>query len=64
VCEDQRGLGLAVQLLHEAFDRQHARGRTRAGLSTDSRTGALGLYQRVGMSVIREFAGHSLRVSA
>lgn len=32
-------------------------GRTRLGLSTDSRTGALGLYQRVGMQVVREYAG-------
>jgi GNAT superfamily N-acetyltransferase len=62
VREDQRGRGLGVQLLHEAFERFAARGRTRFGLSTDSRTGALGLYLRVGMHVEREFTGHSLTV--
>jgi GNAT superfamily N-acetyltransferase len=60
VREDQRGRGLGVQLLHETFERFAANGRTTFGLSTDSRTGALGLYQRVGMRVVREFTGHSL----
>jgi ribosomal protein S18 acetylase RimI-like enzyme len=59
---DRQGNGIGTLLLAECFARFAARGRTSAGLSTDSRTGALGLYQRVGMHVIREFAGHALRV--
>lgn len=46
-----RGQGLAQALLADAFDRCRARGATRCELSTDSRTGALGLYLKVGMQV-------------
>ncbi len=59
---DRQGRGIGTTLLAECFERFASRGRTTAGLSTDSRTGALGLYERVGMRVIREFAGHSLSV--
>lgn len=59
---DRQGRGIGTMLLGEAFARIAANGGTRAGLSTDSRTGALGLYQRVGMRVVREFTGHSLRL--
>ena len=48
---DQRGLGLARALLVDGFARGRARGATRSELSTDSRTGALGLYERIGMGV-------------
>lgn len=48
---DRRGLGLARALLVDGFARGRARGATRSELSTDSRTGALGLYERVGMVV-------------
>lgn len=51
VTREHRGLGLARALLVDAFARGRARGRTRCELSTDSRTGALGLYEKVGMSV-------------
>ncbi len=51
VTREHRGLGLARALLVDAFTRGRARGRTRCELSTDSRTGALGLYEKVGMSV-------------
>ncbi|MEP6798039.1 MAG: GNAT family N-acetyltransferase [Lapillicoccus sp.] len=51
VRKDQRGLGLARALLVDGFERGRARGATRSELSTDSRTGALGLYERVGMVV-------------
>jgi ribosomal protein S18 acetylase RimI-like enzyme len=51
VRRDQRGLGLARALLVDAFERARARGATVSELSTDSRTGALGLYEHVGMSV-------------
>lgn len=59
---DRQGGGIGTLLLAECFERFAARGRTSAGLSTDSRTGALGLYQRVGMHVIREFAGYVLTI--
>lgn len=51
VRRDRRGLGLARALLADAFANARAHGATRATLSTDSRTGALQLYQRVGMEV-------------
>lgn len=46
-----RHRGIARALLHEAFRAFHQRGKTSCGLGTDSRTGALSLYERVGMSV-------------
>jgi GNAT superfamily N-acetyltransferase len=46
-----RGKGLAQALLADAFGRARERGATRSELSTDSRTGALDLYLRVGMEV-------------
>lgn len=48
-----RGLGKA--LLIESFRRFHADGRRLCGVSTDSRTGALGLYEAVGMHVRRSY---------
>jgi len=42
-------------LLADAFSTARRRGRRRAELSTDSRTGALSLYQRVGMQVRLSF---------
>jgi len=48
---DQRGRGLAQALLVDAFAAARERGATRSELSTDSRTGALGLYEKVGMVV-------------
>jgi mycothiol synthase len=49
--KDQRNQGLAQALLADAFGAARANGATRATLSTDSRTGALELYLRVGMRV-------------
>ena len=46
-----RGRGLAQALLADAFSRARDRGATRSELSTDSRTGALDLYLKVGMEV-------------
>jgi ribosomal protein S18 acetylase RimI-like enzyme len=40
-----------------AAGREH--GATRAELSTDSRTGALGLYERVGMRVRQTFVHYA-----
>jgi mycothiol synthase len=51
VRRDQRHRGLAQALLVDAFAEGRSRGATRQSLSTDSRTGALGLYQKVGMEV-------------
>ncbi len=51
VRRDQRGRGLAQALLADAFAAARAHGAQRSELSTDSRTGALSLYERVGMLV-------------
>lgn len=51
VRRDRRGAGLAQALLADSFERTRAHGATRSELSTDSRTGALGLYEKVGMQV-------------
>ena len=48
---DQRNRGIAQALLVDSFAQARAHGTTTSELSTDSRTGALGLYQRVGMVV-------------
>lgn len=46
-----RGRGLAQALLADAFGQARQQGATRSELSTDSRTGALDLYLKVGMEV-------------
>lgn len=51
VRRDARGQGLARALLVDAFATAREHGATRCELSTDSRTGALGLYEKVGMQV-------------
>ncbi|HET6560330.1 MAG TPA: GNAT family N-acetyltransferase [Marmoricola sp.] len=51
VRKDRRGLGLARSLLADAFGLARDHGATRSELATDSRTGALGLYEKVGMVV-------------
>jgi GNAT superfamily N-acetyltransferase len=50
-----RGRGLGRALLQESFRRFWELGRRQCGVSTDSRTGALGLYEHVGMSVRRSY---------
>jgi ribosomal protein S18 acetylase RimI-like enzyme len=52
VRRDQRGQGLAQALLVDAFEQGRRHGAPRSGLSTDSRTGALSLYEKVGMKVV------------
>lgn len=49
VARAHRGRGLAGALLLHAFATAHARGRRTCSLWTDTRTGALGLYEHVGM---------------
>ena len=46
-----RGQGLAQALLADAFAQAREHGATRSELSTDSRTGALDLYLKLGMEV-------------
>ena len=55
VRSDQRGRGLARALLADAFERARSDGAVRSELSTDSRTGALGLYEKVGMVVTKTY---------
>jgi mycothiol synthase len=50
---DQRGLGVARLLLSHSFRAFHRSGRHTTTLWTHSGTGALALYERVGMSVRR-----------
>jgi mycothiol synthase len=52
-----RHRGIARALLGSAFLAFHGTGRRIVGLSTNSRTGALGLYQRLGMHVRRSYTG-------
>jgi mycothiol synthase len=55
VHRDYRKVGLGKALLTESFRRFRALGHHRAGLSTDSRTGALRIYEHVGMRVARSY---------
>ena len=50
-----RRRGIAQALLLTAFGWFYEAGRRVAGVSTDSRTGALGLYEKVGMHVERQY---------
>jgi mycothiol synthase len=50
-----RGRGLGRALLQESFRRFYDTGRRACGLNTDSRTGALGLYEHVGMRVRKSY---------
>jgi len=51
VRKDRRGLGLGGAMLADAFTLARQHGAVRCYLATDSRTGALGLYEKVGMRV-------------
>lgn len=59
-----RHRGIARALLRTAFVRSFDRGYTWTSLSTDSRTGALALYERIGMTVHRSFTRYGLDLSA
>jgi GNAT superfamily N-acetyltransferase len=50
-----RHRGIARALLQSVFAANHATGRRQVGLSTDSRTGALTMYERIGMRVRRTY---------
>ena len=61
--KDQRGKGLARALLVDAFANAREHGATISELSTDSRTGALGLYEKVGMVVTSNWIHRAFDVS-
>jgi ribosomal protein S18 acetylase RimI-like enzyme len=63
VRKDQRGLGLARALLVDAFANGREHGATISELSTDSRTGALGLYEKVGMVVTSNWVHRAFRLT-
>ncbi len=60
VRRDQRRQGLAQALLVDAFARGREHGAPSGGLSTDSRTGALGLYEKVGMKVTMDWVNRAI----
>lgn len=57
-----RNRGIAQALLRAAFAGFRRRGRNVAGVSTDSRTGAIGLYEKVGMRVVRQYTRYAKRL--
>ncbi len=59
VRRSHRGRGLGQALLKHACREFHLRGFRLAGVSTDSRTGALGLYEHVGMKVARSYTHYA-----
>ena len=62
VRRDQRGRGLAQVLLVDAFGLAREHGATVSELSTDSRTGALGLYEKVGMRPTATWVNRAVRL--
>lgn len=60
VAATHRHRGIARALLGTAFRRSFERGYDHTSLSTDSRTGALTLYERVGMRVTRSFTNWAI----
>ncbi len=59
---DCRHRGLAQALLVDSFDVARAHGATRSELNTDSRTGALDLYLKVGMEVTQNWVNRATPV--
>lgn len=57
---DQRGKGIAQAMLVDAFATAREHGATGSSLNTDSRTGALGLYEKVGMRVSRTWVNRGI----
>jgi mycothiol synthase len=60
--ETHRGRGIGRALLQESFRRFYAIGRRACGVATDSRTGALGLYEHVGMHVRKSYTHWTKRL--
>lgn len=63
VRRDHRGRGLAQALLVDAFALARAHGAPACGLATDSRTGALSLYEKVGMVVTQTWVNRAVDVT-
>jgi mycothiol synthase len=59
VKRSHRGRGLGGALLQTAFREFYRRGLRTASLSTESRTGARGVYEHVGMTVTRSYKRYS-----
>lgn len=57
---DHRGRSLAPALLVDAFDRAREHGAVRCYLSTDTRAGARGLYEKVGMEVASTWVNRAI----
>ena len=60
VAREFRHRGIARTLLQTAFVRSFDRGYRWTSLSTDSDTGALSVYERVGMRIHRSFTRYGL----
>ena len=60
VAATHRHRGIGRGLLQTAFQRSFTRGYDHTSLSSDSRTGALSLYERIGMHVTRSFTNWGL----
>ncbi len=60
VRRDHRHRGIARALLQVAFQRGFDRGYTATTLSTDSNTGALTLYERIGMRVRESYTHRAI----
>jgi GNAT superfamily N-acetyltransferase len=58
----QRGRGLGRALVADCFAVAREHGASRSELSTDSRTGTLGLYERVGMAVTSTWVHRAVAV--
>jgi mycothiol synthase len=58
--KEERGRGLAQALLVDAFRVGREHGASKSELSTDSRTGALSLYEKVGMVVSSTWVNRGL----
>jgi mycothiol synthase len=59
VARSHRGRGIGGALLQATFQEFYRRGLRTAGLSTESRTGARGVYEHVGMTVTRSYKRYS-----
>ena len=60
VRRDHRHRGIARALLQVAFQRGFERGYASTSLSTDSGSGALTLYERVGMHIRESYTNHAI----
>ncbi len=59
---DVRGRGIGQLLMEQVFAEAHARGIPHVTLSTDSTSGALPFYERLGMRVVRSFTHWTIDV--